>query len=514
MKNRANWLYFLWDKKLQEAFFLYGVSLPTDHEKKEDRKPKIIKFGKKEIHCWHSINDLDFSKEITHFESIHSGVKDHEISVIAKKSVVQLSIDVDQQNPESLFYAPVDVDVYYTDEIWKYDDGFYFKPEGIDELAKILEILQKETGQSFKMAYSKRLGAFEYMTPKPWSENQVTPFTVSFEPRGQKEATSHRYFFERSEEFLNAELLVHLVVYDDDKEVLFDQLKIIKPREEKIFFDPQVYKNDSGYEYWVFDSKGKLLDRDKKFFIKSISFGLNFLGNQYTISQDNLSKSSSVKGGSVGIITHMSNSQVDLKSQDELGRVSDRTKDSYQRVTEYFLGSNQSNCRWFKKSDNQEDLKKYFNQITAFEKCEAWIIDPYFSFDSDSKEYSTDYLFFLQNSGLNLNVISCFEKASKENTKNLKSLQDYSDIPLSRMNWRNFSKGNFHDRFIYIKGKQGSKQIEEVYLLSNSLNNLLKKYDLCIVNLGGEAKELAVLHLKELINKWGDGNLIYGKDVN
>jgi hypothetical protein len=449
-------LYFLRDKKLEESFFLYGISLPTDHEKKEE-KPKKIKFGKKEIHCWHSINDLDCSKEIKNFKLMHSTL-DHEISVNAKKSVVHLSIDVDQKNPESLFHVPVDVDVYYIDEIWRYDDGFYSKPEGIDELAKILEILQKETGQSFKEAYSKRLGAFEYMMTKPWSENKVTPFTVSFEPRGQQEATSHRYFLERSEEFLNAELSFHLVVYDNDNEVLFDRLKIIKSGEKKVFFDHPFHKNSSGYEYWIFDGDGKLLDRNKVFLIRSISFGISLLGNQYTISQDILSKKSPLKEGSVGIISVMSNNQIDLKNnKDELGKIGNRAKDLYQRATEYFSGSGQSNCRWFKKSDNQEDLKKYLNQITHFEKCEAWIIDPYFFCDSDSKEYSTDYLLFLQNSGLDLNVISCFEGASKEKAQSLKSFQDYN-IPLSRMSWHNLSKGeSFHDRFIYISGKQGSK---------------------------------------------------------
>jgi hypothetical protein len=507
MKNRANWLYFLLgDKKLKEAFFLYGVSVPTHHEKKEEKKPKKIKFANKEIHCWHSVNGLDFSKEITHFESIHSIVKNHKIEVSARKSVVHFSIDVDQKNPESLFRSPVDVDVYYIDEIMKYKDGFYFKPEGIEELAKILEILQKETGQSFKGAYSKRLGTFEYMVNKPWSENEVTPFTVYIEPKGQK--VPHRYFFRRSGEFLTEELLIHLVVYDDEKEVLFDQLKIIKSGEEKIFFEHQIHNNDSGYEYWIFDRDGKLLDRDKMFFLKSISFGLNILGSQYNISQENLSKSSSLKGGNVGIINHISNIKVDLKSQNELERVSDRAKVLYQSITEYFSGSNQINCRWFNKVDNQEDLKKYLNQITHFEKCEACIIDPYFSFDSDSKEFSTDYLFFLKNSNLNLKVISCFPGNSKKHAEKIKSFQDF-DIPLSRMMWHNLKHGKFHDRFIYVKGKIDSNEKEDVYMLSNSFNNILKDYNICVARLDGEAKTQAIKHVRELQSECNDNNLIY-----
>lgn len=500
MKNRANWWYFLFDKKLKKTFFLYGVSLPTELEKKEEGKPKKIKLGNKEIQCWHSINDLDCSKEIVN----------HKISVIAKKSVVQMSIDVDQQNPESLFHAPIDVDVYYTDEILRYDDGFYSKPEGIDELAKILEILQKETGQSFKKAYSKRLGAFEYVTTKPWSENKVTPFTVDFEPRGKKEATSHRYFFERSEEFLNVELSVHLIVFDDDNEVIFDQLKIVKSNEEKIFFDHLIHKNDSGYEYWVFDNKGKLLDRDKKFFIKSISFGISLLGSQYTISQDNLSKKSSLKEGSVGIVSHMSNNKIDFKNQDNLRKVSGRAKALYQSVTEYFSGSNESNCRWFKKDDNQEEFKKYLNQITYFERCEAWIIDQYFCFDPVAKDYSTDYLLFLQNSNLNLKVISCFPGASKKHAEKIKGFQDF-DIPLSRMMWHNLQHGKFHDRFIYVKGKSGSNEKEDVYMLSNSFNNILKDYNICVVRLDGEAKTQAIKHVRDLQSECNDKNLIYKK---
>jgi len=505
MKNRANWLYFLRDKKLQESFFLYGVSLPTNHEKKEEKKPKKIKFANKEIHCWHSINYLDYDKEITNFKSIHS-VVDHPFSVHARKSVVHFSSDVDQKNPESLFRTPVDVDVYYIYEIIKYNDGFYSKPEGIDELTKILEILQKETGQSFKGAYSKRLGAFEYMATKPWSENEVTPFTVYIEPKGQK--VPHRYFFKRSEKFLTEELLVHLVVYDDEKEVLFDRLKIIKSGEEKIFFEQQTHNNDSCYEYWVFDRHGNLLDRDKMFFLKSISFGLNILDNQYTISQDNLSKSSSVKEGNVGMISVGRNNQIDFKNKDALSEIGHRAKDLYQRINQYYSGSNQNNCRWFKKDNYQEEFKKYLNQITHFEKCEMWIIDPYFYLDSDIKEYSTDYLFFLKNSDLDINVISCFEGASKEKTQSLKSLQDYN-IPISKMSWHNFSKGEFHDRFIYINGKEGAKQIEEIYLLSNSLNNLMKNYDLCVVRLDGEAKRHAILHLNKLIDKCGNKTLIY-----
>ena len=507
MKNRANWLYFLWDKELQKAFFLYGFSLPTNHEKKEEKKPKKIKFANKEMHCWHSINYLDYDKEITNFKSMHS-VLDHPFSVHARKSVVHFSSDVDQKNPESLFRTPVDVDVYYIDEIIKYNDDFYSKPEGIDELTKILEILQKETGQSFKGAYSKRLGAFEYMATKPWSENEVTPFTVYIEPKGQK--VPHRYFFKRSEKFLTEELLVHLVVYDDEKEVLFDQLKIIKSGEEKIFFEHQIHNNDSCYEYWVFDRHGNLLDRDKMFFLKSISFGLNILGNQYTISQDNLSKSSSVKEDNVCMISVGRNNQIDFKNKDALSEIGHRAKDLYQRINQYYSGSNQSNCRWFKKSDDQEDLKKYLNQITHFEKCEMWIIDPYFSFDSDIKEYSTDYLFFLKNSNLNIKVISCFSGANKKNAGRIKGFQDFN-IPLSRMTWHNLSSVKFHDRFIYVKGNNGSNEVEDIYMLSNSLNNFLKANDICVVCLDGEAKRKAFMHLAELRKKCTDDTLIYKK---
>jgi len=504
MKNRANWLYFLCEMhegkdkdKVKKAFFLYGNSLPTEHEEKEEDPKTLGKVGNKKIQCWYSINALDYSEEIMNFKSIHS-VLDHSISVIAKKSVVQLSIDVDQKNPESLFHAPVDVDVYYTDEIAGFNNGFYFKPEGMDELVKILEILKKETGQSFKGAYSKRLGAFEYVKTKPWSENKVTPFTISIDPRGQKEP--HRYFFERSDEFLNEELLVHLVVYDNDNEVLFDQLRSVKSFEKKIFFEPLIHNNDGGYEYWVFDKDGRLLDRDKKVFIKSISFGLNLLGNQYAISKENLSKKSPLKEGSVGIISLMSNNQIDFRNQDKIREVSDRAKDLHQRINEYFSGSNQNSCRWFKKNNDQEEFKKYLNQITHFQKCEAWIIDQYFCFDPVKKEYSTDYLFFLQNSSLDLRVISCFSGADRDKADKLKPLQDFN-MPLSKMTWRNLSNGKFHDRFIYVKGKNGSNAAEDVYMLSNSFNNILKDYDICIVRLDGEAKRKATIYIKSLITE-------------
>lgn len=510
MKNRANWLYFLceMDKdKVKEAFFLYGNSLPTEHEAKEEKPKTLGKVGNKKIQCWYSIKALDCSEEITNFKSIHS-VVNHPVSVIARKSVVHLSIDVDQKNPESLFGVPVDVGVYYTDDILGYNDGFYFKPEGMDELVKILEILKEETGQSFKGAYSKRIGAFEYITTKPWSENKVRPFAIDIEPRGQKEP--HQYFFKRSEEFLNEELLVHLVVYDNDNEVLFDQLRTIKSEEKQILFDPLIHNNDGGYEYRVFDKDGNLMDRDKKFFIKSISFGMNLLENQYTISKDNLSEKSPLKEGNVGIISFMKNNQIDFNNQDKLRKVSDRTKNLYQRINEYFSGSDHSNCRWFKKDNNQEEFKKYLNQITHFEKCEAWIIDQYFCFDPVKKEYSTDYLFFLQNSGLDLKVISCFPGASRKHAENLKGLQDFN-IPLSRMVWHNLSNGKFHDRFIYVKGKNSSDVVEDIYMLSNSFNNILKDYAICIVRLDGEAKRQAIMHFIELKSECNDSNIIYKK---
>lgn len=88
------------------------------------------------------------------------------------------------------------------------------------------------------------------------------------------------------------------------------------------------------------------------------------------------------------------------------------------------------------------------------------------------------------------------ESSINELQEQLKRIQEFN-IPLKTANWYNFEAKKFHDRFLYVENvSTGEKQ---VYSISNSLNNMLKKYSLLIIPLNGNVLEKALFYINNLL---------------
>jgi hypothetical protein len=93
--------------------------------------------------------------------------------------------------------------------------------------------------------------------------------------------------------------------------------------------------------------------------------------------------------------------------------------------------------------------------------------------DPDTKEKKVDY--------------------KNEVINELNSLKDFG-IPVTRLVWDDLKKELFHDRFIIIK----NNKMEKIFMLSNSINNLLKSYDFCLVALEGDIKRKSLAYISTL----------------
>ena len=76
--------------------------------------------------------------------------------------------------------------------------------------------------------------------------------------------------------------------------------------------------------------------------------------------------------------------------------------------------------------------------------------------------------------------------------------------------WYNLSKDNFHDRFIYIS----SQKEDKIFLLSNSINNLLKHYNFVISELKATTKEKAIKYINNIKTNCREMNRIFPEVEN
>lgn len=494
MDNRANWLYFLQyesDKKSKECVFLYGLSLPTKHNTMEAKISQIgqKKINKKCILVFASVTEFKSNLiETIDFKAIHSKCP-HQSVIVASKSIIQVSKESSLETPESLLQTPMSVDIYYTNELVSYKEGFYFKDDNIEELSKIAQILENESGQSFSNAYSKRLGCFEYATPQAWSELTVTPFIFI--------ETKDKILLRKTKEFqlfITEDFSVHLIAYKND-EIVLD--KLIQIKNNKAEQDFNLLDDDYHYyEYWVFNQDGILIDRDRKYFIEKISLNGNQICAEYALSQVNYTKKSSLKHKERSVKTTRS-FNIDVDSDKGSEPIVQKLENLYQKLKIHSIKEDTNDGQWFVHTDkgHVEELIKYFNCLTKSNNCTMTIFDPYLS------EESLEYFLHLTNLNLKLNFVSYLKKQSAIDdiiTSKLNNYKDYT-IPLANVMWYNV-KDEFHDRIIYIQNTiTNSTEMEQIYILSNSLNNLLKSYDFCIVPLNGKTKKRAKTYIDNLL---------------
>jgi len=504
-QNRVNWLYYLGSKTDKDGIFLYGLSLLTSFSDCRNSKPKkICAVENKQIYLFCSIKDFDIKAIIDQDKIIFNRINSHvncALSYFGTKQLIQVSNRCNSDIPESPIGSTVSMNVFYSNDFYSYENGKYLDENSIFELETILNALQKDTGQSFSGVYSNRLGCFEYAHVKDWAEEPL-PFEIRTDKK-----QPNKYYFHRTID--DEDMFVHLVVYSRSNEILLDEFKLIQKGTKKSAFS-KALKDDGGCEYWVFNRNGDLLHKDKYNYILSIGTTFNISGSTTIIDDKYSRKDPGSK--KVTNFTPAATSEISYSKNKAHDLIYSR-KNIIQNLVRKLTSDKQDiKGKWFSRSDNAiSDIMSYANKLTNDLNSELLIIDPFISKESLSP------LLRFENATIQINIISCWgaqdpdtcKAASIEEIKtgtveSLKNMKRY-ELPASRLIWHDLKENLFHDRFIVIKNKNDRR----VFMLSNSINNLLKKYDFCIVAIDGLIGAKSLAHIDTLVSICSEENRIY-----
>lgn len=519
MNNYVTWLYFLVEnqkKDNEKVIFLYGLTLPTKIENYTDIRIESEKIdSNKLIIVFSNVSKSNLSVEngLLSFDGFIKSKKEA-LNIINYKEVIQVASEVNRDIPNSLSTTPLYTKCFYTDEFYSYYNEQNFNTSSINPLVKILEVLENMSGQRFTSNYSKRLGCYEIGEPQEWVEEKATPFLVDT----QKQEETLKYILKIDEDYAFEQVTIHLIVYNNDNEIVKDIMKTIL-NDRELFLAEIKKEDNASLEYWIFDKDGKLIDRNKYGFIRSISLNANLLGKTYDINAKNYSNKSPLKDKNRSVSTYTQGFQNNIEFE-KIPDIEERANELYHRLKVYKEEDTlYKNGVWFNIGEH-ENIIKFLNKVTMNGAYKIAFIDPFISKDS------LDYLYYFENKQTLIQFISCWEtnispddseeqKETKvsinELQEQLKRIQEFN-IPLKTSHWYNFKAKKFHDRFIYIENvSSGEKQ---VYSMSNSLNNMLKKYSLLITPLKGEVLLKALMYLDGLFSECTDENKIYPLQEN
>lgn len=519
--NYITQLYFLVENQYQpdeKVIFLYGNSLPTQKTplktsfQSNDYSKKI-----KILLATTIASSYPASTEVIDLKGF-IGKEDISPSVSYKREIIQVSNQALEDAPPSILTTPLHSHVYQTSEIYDFIDEKKFDDA---EIAKLMDVLKKFSGIPFDGEYQKRIGCYEVIRPQSWSEDIVTPFDLRAEKEIDKENIVYMLVIDQA--YYNAPVLVHLIVYNDYKEIVYDSVKNT-PGGNRTEITRIKKGENASCEYWIFDLEGNLLDRAKYSFIKEINFMMSLGGNSYNVSRDVLSNKSPLKDKDRTVATYGHAHTSHIKPVED-HPLTQRVDSLYNRIKVYRQEQiDMCNGIWFEKVNiNGKDMIiDFLNNITSNAPYKMTVVDPFISSTA-----SMDYLLHLKNQQIVLEFISCWEdgispddsdnkvdteKSIEEMQTALDSIKDYS-IPLRNVYWYNLSPPKlFHDRFIHIENTQ-TKEIK-VYSMSNSLNNMLRKYDLLIMPLHGTTLKRSIKYIQELKKKCTDTYRIYPKANN
>lgn len=519
MKNYITWLYFLVEnqgKDDEKIVFLYGLTLPTK-AKKNDTKivSKKVDITKKII-VFSTTSEKELSREnsLLNFIGFIKSEKEP-LEIINSKEIIQVTSEVNWDIPNSLTTSPLHVKCFYTEEFYNYFSEQNFENSPVESFINILKVLQELSGQNFLASYSKRLGCYEVGQPQERIEEKVSPFVVDT----QKQEETLKYILKIDTDYIFEEITIHLIVYNNDNEIVKDIIKSCN--QNKDIFLTEIKKEDcASLEYWIFNKEGKLIDRNKHSFIRSISLNCSLPSKTYDINSGDYSKKSPLKDKKRSVSTYNQGFQNNIEV-DKIPDIEEKANKLYKRLKRYKEEDVLYKNGIWSDVGEHEDIINFLNGITSKGVYKIIFIDPFISSDA-----SLDYLFHFKNQQIVMQFISCWEtnispddsgkKKEIQNTvselqKQLEQIKDFN-IPLKTVQWYNFKAKKFHDRFIYIENISSAER--QVYSMSNSLNNMLRKYNLTLLPLKGEVLKKALFYINNLILECTEENKIFPKEVS
>ena len=500
---RVNWLYYLGDNKNQAELFVYGLSLPTNskHQYNKSYKYKQFKIGDKYITLYESVsefNDDIISENRIKMNNIHSNLT-QTLEIIANNSYIQ-NYENEPKRPTSPIGTTVYLNVFYTPYFYSYQNGYFLKEQNKNILQELIKALDRITNQQFSNFYYQRLGCFEYGKVMPWAE-----YKPAYELKVDR--NENKYIIHKDQNYnINGDI-VHLTIFTDFDNVILDEIKKF-PMDSNIIKFGENLKNDIGYKFSVFDNDGKLIYKHSAYWANGLSLCLslvqkdikfNFIENKNTTSEQ------------VQVFTPLNPIKISAHDNNIVKEICHNTN-----IIKILSKPNQNYVvqKWFDKQENSlREIMNFINDYLQGLGNEIIFIDPFFSYGAIKS------LIFINNSSVQIKVISCWQNFDPDTgefqadsidfikqTINMIQKLDGTNLPISNLSWYNLKSEKFHDRFIYIKKDDNNYKI---FTISNSLNNMLKKYNFLICELDEETKINAKKYLDNLISTCNLKNRIF-----
>lgn len=501
--GRANWLYFLGTKNNKCEFFIYGISLPTSNKTRYNLNNRLGKIGDRHLYVFESITEdisiPDLRNNFIGLNLYHDDVKET-IPIIHKNKYIQ-SYEPEHIRIESPIRQTVYVNSYYSDRFYNINNGMFLEEDNRNLLLKLLAELDKDSGQNFIKNYSQRLGCFEYIDAMPWAETDV-PFSIY-----TSKELPNKYTIKRNNKYLQKILYVHLIVYSKQNDVLLDECKIFNLGLDELEFDTAV-SNDTKYKYSVFNTDGKLIYKDSNHWMLGISLQMNMVSDTVQINSKNHFKTISAYTPIKPIEIQYPDNKIIQNINSNINIIDNiKNKKDNKILPEQ---------KWFDK--NQDIIQEIIDFIKTHLKynSEILIIDPFISPES------LELLMHINNTSVKISIISCWnnndpdsnnKSSTQENIKKTKELIKKfasTSFPIGNLTWHNLGKENFHDRFIYIVNSKEDK----LFMLSNSINNLLGKYNIIISELTGTTKGNAIKYITNIKDNCTDTNKVFPEVID
>ncbi len=503
--GRANWLYFLGTKNNKYEHFIYGISLPTSNVNQYNLSNRLGKIGNKRLYVFESITkDIDIpdlKNNSIDLNLYHKDVKEI-ISIVHKNKYIQ-SYEPEHIRIASPIGQTVYVNCYYSNTFYNIDNGMFLEEENREILLTLLAELDKDSNQNFIENYSQRLGCFEYINAMPWAET-AAPFSIYTSGN-----MPNKYTLKRDNKYLQEVLYVHLIVYSKQNNVLLDEFKIFNKGFAELEFDTEVI-NDTKYKYSVFNADGKLIYKDSNHWMLGISIQMNMISDTVQINSKNGVKT-------ISAYTPMQPIEINYPDNKIIQNISSNIK-----IIDDIKSNKNNNDnilpeqKWFDKNENLvQDIINFFKKYLKY-NSEILIVDPFIS------PKSLELLMNINNTSIKISIISCWENndpdlnnksSTEENIKKTRELIKKfakTSFPIGNLVWHNLGKKNFHDRFIYIVNSHENK----LFMLSNSINNLLGKYNIAISELTGTTKNQAIKYITTIKTKCTNANRIFPEVEN
>ncbi len=344
---------------------------------------------------------------------------------------------MEKDKPASLFGKVVSyIDVYYTENYKDYNKNF----KDIDSICKILE---QDTGQDFTNFYKERLGCFEYCNIPEWVEESTMNYSLRAHDINNN--SSFQYIFKRNEKWIEA-LHISLVVYNSAGNVLIDELACIKENESEYAFKTIVEGFNPETTIKIYDCNGKLIVKESgPLFHKdyvTITYNMKYIHATY-LDQDG---------------------KPHVSPYSYIGTLPDQIEN----IDGCFICKEEN-------IDYEQEITNFFNNIVKL--CDVVIIDPYMFKKTDTGIIpSFKYLTRLEHTSIKSITLLGSGKSDPDVIQHIKNNADFKIPFYNNLNCLK-AKQNFHDRYIYIKYKDGENNNYVIYSVSNSFSNFINNFN-------------------------------------